>query len=257
MPMPPASGLLLLEPPFSPRKLPGLMLWLRDSGEYQASDFATPAAADADPVGGWLDSGPRATNVLQATSTKRGILKTGANGLNGRVITRFDGTDDHLGGSFVVPAGASGFTVLAAARTGATVPSLQVIFGSGETLTTGIRWAVGLGTDVNDGMGWAGPTAGVHLGSGAALAANTPYVCSWRSNKASWVTRRNGAQIAAPSDTSFPSGTWTAFVASENAGSWPLKGDLGELIVCFADIGAAVVQRAERYLAARWGVVLA
>src|SRR5262245_39968698 len=84
---------------FAPTDVAGLQLWLRgDAGTFQDAARTTAAAADGDPVGGWRDDSGGAHHFSQATAAKRGTLKTGANGINGRSIVRFDGVDDYLSG---------------------------------------------------------------------------------------------------------------------------------------------------------------
>lgn len=239
---------------FNPGRVPGLKVWLLSdqAGRYQESGLVTPAVADNDPVGGLINLAGGSA-LIQATSTKRPLLKHGI--LGGRSVLRADGTDDYLAGTFN-PAG-TGLTIITACRTGGAIPSSGIIVGSGGVGgTSGIRWGFGLGSDASFGMGWVGATAGTGLVVGSALSINTPYICSWRTNKAGWVSRRNGVQISAPADGSYPSGTFNLFVLMEDAVSWPFNGDLGALLIYASDIGAAMTQKIEKYLGKRWGVAL-
>lgn len=66
-------------------------------GMYQertGASATTPAAADADPVGTWLDQSGNGRHVVAATDAKRPSRKDGIQ--NGLPIARFDGSDDYL-----------------------------------------------------------------------------------------------------------------------------------------------------------------
>lgn len=77
---------------FTPASVAGLVLWLKaDSGTYQDADATTVAAADADPVGGWLNQVTGITYATQSTADKRPVLKL--NILTGKSVIRFDGAD--------------------------------------------------------------------------------------------------------------------------------------------------------------------
>lgn len=73
---------------FDPSKLSGLVMWVKtDAGLFQESTFATPAVADADPVGGWRDQSGQGNDLTQATAGSRPTLKV--NIQNGRPVLRF------------------------------------------------------------------------------------------------------------------------------------------------------------------------
>lgn len=85
--------------PFSPSDIAGLVLWLDASlGTYQSTG-GSAALADGDPVGEWQDQSGNGNDVTQVTGEKKPVLKTGANGLNGLPVLRFDGSSDLLAGS--------------------------------------------------------------------------------------------------------------------------------------------------------------
>jgi hypothetical protein len=80
---------------FSPLSIAGLKLWFEaDQVLWQDSARSTLAVADGDPVGAWDDASVSAKHATQATSTKRGTLKTNIFGT--RPAVRFDGVDDFL-----------------------------------------------------------------------------------------------------------------------------------------------------------------
>lgn len=75
--------------PFSPSSLSGLQAWY-DAG--QISGVTTDGAA----VASWTDLSGNGRHATQATAGMQPVLKTGANGIGGAPVVRFDGTDDWL-----------------------------------------------------------------------------------------------------------------------------------------------------------------
>lgn len=91
---------------FSPLSFgPTLAQWLQnDAGLYQertGASATTLAAADADPVGSWLDQSGNGRHMTTTADSKRPVLKL--NIQNGRSVIRFDGIDDFLAASFSFP----------------------------------------------------------------------------------------------------------------------------------------------------------
>ena len=82
----------ILDPPFSPASVQGLVLWL-DAGQglFQSTGGAA-ATANADPVGQWMDQSGNARHGTQATTAAKPTLRL--NQVNGRPALRFDGADD-------------------------------------------------------------------------------------------------------------------------------------------------------------------
>lgn len=83
---------------FAPTDISGLNFWLKaDAGLYQertGASATTPASADSDPVGTWLDQSGQANHVVASANSKRPTLKLSVQ--NGRSVVRFDGVDDCL-----------------------------------------------------------------------------------------------------------------------------------------------------------------
>jgi hypothetical protein len=77
---------------FSPASL-SPSFWLKADGTLRQTVSGTPATADNDPVGEWVDVGSFAANPSGAT-TKRPLLKL--NIKNSLPVIRFDGVDDQL-----------------------------------------------------------------------------------------------------------------------------------------------------------------
>jgi len=63
------------------------------------------SGSDGDSVSNWSDEGG-GNDLFQGMGSKQPILKTGSNGINGKNVVRFDGTDDLL------TTGTSGYTTI-------------------------------------------------------------------------------------------------------------------------------------------------
>lgn len=81
------------ELPIVPTDLTGLVCWFKaDVGTFQNSNGTTAASANDDPVGYWADQSGNNYHATQNTAEKRPLLKTGANGINGRSVLSSGGT---------------------------------------------------------------------------------------------------------------------------------------------------------------------
>lgn len=88
---------------FNPISLGNLKVWLKASaGVFQDTALTTPATADGDPVGGWVDQSGSGNNVLQATVGAKPALKLGANGIGGVAALSFDGARNMASAAFGV-----------------------------------------------------------------------------------------------------------------------------------------------------------
>jgi hypothetical protein len=80
---------------WTPKNIAGLALWLDASDAstlFQDSALTTPAVADTDPIGGWLDKSGNGRNALQATALQRGRLRL--NIINGKPVWANDVNDE-------------------------------------------------------------------------------------------------------------------------------------------------------------------
>jgi hypothetical protein len=149
---------------FAPTDVAGLQLWLRgDAGTFQDAARTTAAANDGDPVGGWRDDSGEGDHFSQATAAKRGTLKTGANGINGRAVVRFDGVDDFLAGpalSALVAAGT--FTAMAVFKPTAIDTNNPNTWNNDALISDGLggNWGLHFKSGTPDVLAynWDGPT---------------------------------------------------------------------------------------------------
>lgn len=72
----------------APPAMTNLWSWVKaGSGVFQDSGLSTPATADGNPVGGWVDQTGNSRNWLQSTSASRPTLKLSI--INGQPVVRF------------------------------------------------------------------------------------------------------------------------------------------------------------------------
>lgn len=229
--------------PFTPAAITGLKLWLKaDAGTFQDSIMTVQAVSDADPVGGWQDQSGNGKHVVQATSTKRGTLKLGANGQNGRAVVRGDGVDDFLASATVASTAVDNLTVFIACKI-TNVSDYSIAFGNGG----GGGHRFGLFTNNNRLVNWlsGNMTDGAHT-------TNIFEVVQYGNSAGTWSMRVNGSAAALTPDNSVittPAGTQ---VLANNAGANPSTVDIGEVLLYDAALTAQQIADVEAYLNARW-----
>ncbi len=131
-------------------------LWLKGDGVlWQDSARATAAVADGDPVGSWDDASGNGRHAQQATSMKRFLLKTGANGLNALPVLRSDGVDDTL--DAIIDATATQTIMLVTKKLSAPSGSSRTVLALAAAADTAQLY-----TNTANGTGyhWYLPTAG-------------------------------------------------------------------------------------------------
>jgi PA14 domain-containing protein/flagellar hook capping protein FlgD len=226
---------------------PDPVLWLR------ADQIA---GQNGDPVSLWADASGGGHNASQPSGTFQPVLRTGAQGLNGKNVVSFDGVDDYLRTSF--GSSAAGMTVFYIVRTGSTVPLYGTVFGSGGAIyqpTAGIRWRFGLGPS-DWGAGWAGPDAWVNFGTVPGIGPNATVFARYRKDGTGWSI--DGVNNVTVSDTSMPSGTFNGIVGAESTreSEWAyfFKGDIAEILVYGRPLGDAECADVKLLLKAKWGL---
>lgn len=231
--------------PFVPTSITGLKLWLKsDAGTFTDSAMTTAATADADPVGGWQDQSANGKNFIQATSTKRGTLKTGANGQNSKSVVRGDGVDDVLACASAVSVATDNYTLFIASRT--RIP------GSGNAAQVNIG-------GINDGYGYTinnGPMRDV-LMSGVAFLTDSIYVsntfeiATYQRAAGTSTLRANAVVKSLTLSTSTPLAPTVASLFGIGAAVFA-DCDIGEVLVYEAALTAGQIASLEAYLNARW-----
>lgn len=237
---------------FTPLSLPGLTLWIDASDPsrlFQDSALTTPAAADADPVGGYMDKSLKGRN-LAAAGTARPLLKSAVQ--NGKNVLRFDGVNDLL--SFT-PTSLTAWTVF-----------IVVDINSKTSFGGVMQWskpsnAVAGFMLVSDETGTANYTpeqvvisaAGAESApkkrSAAYALPKTPELSVWTSTPT--LTTNGAAQTIADGATG-----WTNANAAGNIGAgYAFLGmDLAELLVYDSVLSAASIAAVTTYLNAKWAL---
>lgn len=227
---------VVLGSPFTPKRLPGLQLWL-DAGVGLFSDAGiTPAVPDA-TIQQWNDQSGLGQNVSQATAGSRPQFK--ANILGGRPVLRLDGTDDRLFGTIVSVA--QPFTAIIVANVGASASGSKTPFGF---------TSASIYMNVNE---QAGLFAGAAADSTAAIDGAFKILGGVFQGAAS-VLRVNGVPTVLN-----PGGNATGTGVNLGSNSTPLEfiaGDIAEAILCQGALPATWIARVERYLNRKYGMGL-
>jgi hypothetical protein len=245
---------LHVPPSFAPTDVPNLELWL---------DGRDLVGADGAAIATWTKrAGATGINATQATGARQPLIKSGANGLNGQPVARFDGVNDFM--LSTLNAGSTGFTIYIVGRTGGTTQSYGVLVGSGgqngQTFnpTTGIYWAFARETGSTFGAGWGGPTGAVDLGAVTGLAINQAFYARYRTNKIAWSI--DGPNATTPADTSFPTGTFQVTIGCDGqdtntqvpAGN--INDDIAAILIYSAAVSDPNDALIKTYCNSVWGV---
>jgi hypothetical protein len=213
-----------------------------DVGLYQDSGATTPATANNDPVGYWLDSSRSGRSPIQTTAGSRPVLQTATLGV------KFDGTDDHLiyTGAIADTTG----TINVIFRTGATDFATRgdqalVSFADNGTANTWLE--IGIGSDGRIYIeSNAGGTKHTVVGS-SFLAVSTSYLLSVSYDGTAYFASLNGVEQNPLSITNIGTFAWIGNVSSvdnfviggtvTSAGLVrPFQGEVSELLINKKDV---------------------
>lgn len=231
-------SLLARSSAFSPLSL-SPVLWLKADGVvWQDSARTTLATADGDPVGAWDDASGNGNHVLQATASKRPLLKTsgGATGTGSKRVL-FDGVDDFLQ-LLSLNLGTSWMICLLTTRGGAEDYFFGAKAGGGGSLITGYS---------GDAEYYGSPPRLV-IAATNAIPSGFHSVCVG-ANSGGHTTRLDGA--AGPSDAAAAAdldGGVTVGADRETAA--PLSGSISE-VIAFSSYSAANLALLDAYLNGR------
>ncbi len=228
------------------------------ASKWAISGVHVPATATSDPVGYWADKSGNNRHAVQATAGSRPLVGT----QNGRKALTFDGVNDNLKHIPTSTLGANAITFLSAVRHNLTgqptflcgpvdLSHSNAYRPVGRYQSTSNNWLFVGGTLANVSSAYRSqPDRFIHMldgqrdAGGASVHAVREFF--------------NGAVVA----TGSISTTWTTADQKLNIGTREdngvqYKGDICELLVYDRLLTTAERQRAERYLAARWGITLA
>lgn len=234
---------------FSVATLPGLALWLEaDTGTYQDAARTTPAVADGDAVGGWLDQSSEAAHASQADDTKRPVLKLGIQ--NGQPVLRFDGSNDYLAGALSLLAGNSDKTLFTVAK--CATASGKAIFHYGAAANGGsFGLAIGAAPDYTV-VQWGGGS--FDLQGGTPTTAWQVLTAVKTGNALSLY--RDGALLVGPTAKSAANITGTDYRVGELlafSNNWDR--DIAAVVLCGA-LTTAQRQAAEQAFGTKYGIAI-
>lgn len=220
----------------------GAVLWLKAD---------SLVGADGSTVSAWADSSGSGSDPTTITNV---VLKTGANGLNGLNVAKFNGSTSVMFGSF--SPGSTGLTVAYVARVATRDLYGSILSTAGSpTATTGATFSMACGTDANQGAGYGGTTANVFFGAVVGSADNTAYFASYVYNRTQW--QLDGLNTTVVSDTAWPTGAFNYAVGHDRVSapvhSW-FNGDIAEVIVYASALGATDLATLKSYLKSKWSV---
>lgn len=215
--------------PFSPLALDGCKLWL-DASQITGLN-------DGDAVAQWNDLSGNANHMLQATSSKQPLYKTGVK--NNLPVVRFDGSDDWME--------TAAFTLSMPVTIFSVFQFLTLKSGYGSVYDGSVNNTANLAqngtalTEYTNGF-WGAQT----------VAASTFYahVCAF--NGTSSYTKLAGGSKVTGSLTNVSLGGFRLFCGDnygENA-----NGDLAELLVYSEALSDEIVANALLYLQGKWGL---
>lgn len=239
-----------------PRTIDGLVAWF-DADQISAADLDVNGNVET-----WqnLGTGGDATNTI----TNNRPTPT-ANGLNGRQVLTFDGSNDRLSWSASSYADASLF-VVSSQTVGASgsARNMRVISAGANAGQTGyirnqvnnnnaasqLDFAVGGFTTGTNRILYTWQTSGYGAGNGPSYGP-TVLACLWSS--AGMILRQNGVQRGTATT---PGSLQPSFIGADAANGNLMTGYVAEILIYTPRISATQVEFVERYLGAKWGITI-
>ncbi len=244
---------------FTPAEIPGLALWLDASDAstlFQDAAATTPATATSDPVGAWLDKSGNARHATQATAGSRPTRSVAINTRSAVLLA--NGAVQRLTANGV-------YMDALGDNTNKRITILATLQSSGQSQQKSIG-------EVDQGSGFGcyhniSNIAYFDAGAGVpASRAQGALASSVITGGAVFIGRRDGGAVDQWYNGALIAGSLTSATGSlRTAGDNPFSvkavnsGSLayGEVLVYNRALTSAERQRAERYLASRWGITLA
>jgi|GEM_PF-2163075 len=213
--------------PFTPARLPGLLLWL-DASQISGK-------SDGDAISQWSDLSGNGNHWTQATGSEQPTYQT--NEIGGKPVVQFDGVDDVL--TRTALDFGSTYTVFVVFRRDASGES-SLLFSSGGgydfSLDTGL-------------LNFANSSRDENAVSAALLPLMAPAVFSYKRQQ----LRKNGT-AASLTGASFAGNNLRSYLGSNPVAWWPIS--IAEVVVSTSDLTLAQVEATESYLLAKWSPVL-
>ncbi|HNW96905.1 MAG TPA: PKD domain-containing protein [Bacteroidales bacterium] len=222
----------------TPKDITGLQLWLR-------ADSAATIHLSGSNVTIWDDCSGNGNNATQSNSSNQPIYNNSISLLNNKPAISFNGSSNSLSFPLLSSTEYSFFTVIS---TGTSKNTYEIFLGSSQS--TGARWALAVGSDAVDGIGWAGSNANVDLGNSNFILVNNFYILSFIKSTTGWNIYCNGSFIRTVYDASFPtySNTWNWVIGSETGLNYYLSGYIADIIIYNKALADNERQNVEDYL---------
>ncbi len=234
---------------FAPDTLSGLVFWFKGGSTYwQDSGRTTPAVADGDPVAAWDDSSVGANHATTATAGYRPTLKTGANGINGVSVLRWDGTDDNLVSA--ASASTKPFTLFAVCKptsfaAGRAIVGAPSVGGMSTVITTG-----GKQEALKSGTAVIGDST-TALTAAAACIIELTY-----SSSGGFAFYKAGVADGSGTGNQTFTSMSTVLGKDPGGGGSTFLGDIAEIIKYDAVLTANQLQAVENYLGNKYGIAV-
>jgi len=234
---------------FAPDTLSGLVFWFKGGSTYwQDSGRTTPAVADGDPVAAWDDSSVGANHATTATAGYRPTLKTGANGINGVSVLRWDGTDDNLVSA--ASASTKPFTLFAVCK--------PTSFAAGRAIV-GAPSAGGMSTVITTGGKQEALKSGTAVIGDSTTALTAAAACiielTYSSSGGFAFYKAGVADGSGTGNQTFTSMS-TVLGKDPGGGGSTFLGDIAEIIKYDAVLTANQLQAVENYLGNKYGIAV-
>jgi hypothetical protein len=244
---------------FNPMSIPNAVLWV---------DGTTVPGADGAAIGTWTNGAPTGAgaNPTQGTAGNKPLLKTGVNGINGVSVLRFDGIDDFMlnpvdtqgaGTDFLVfrltaTPGASTFytPVLYKGSTGPVFDELLLANNAGYQPYT-IKADYNNVSSSSQGIANALDTS-AHVFSSTYSGGTDTLPASYTISLDGVSTTVVAGGVVAIVLTSL--GSIGARVSVALAVTFPMAGDIGEIIRFSRVLTAAEIALVTSYLRTKWGI---
>jgi hypothetical protein len=227
----------------------GLSLWLKaDAGTYQertGASATTPAVADTNPVGSWLDQSGSGNHFTATADTRRPLLKT--NILNGMPVLRFDGVNDFLRAATFDPGDSVSLFLVVTPSTTSTTYGL---FDSAHDTAGTFR-----GGSISSGVGvmeWHNAAPSFNLSLPDANPVLLEFILSLNSTR-SVIYYNNAALISTNTNGAITGIAWNQpTIGSVNGGGEGyFTGDVFEVLLFNSALSASNRQAMETYLNSR------
>jgi len=237
-----------------------LVLWL------SAEDVG---GSDGSVISAWVSREGNSYLFHQNNLSKQPVLKTGANGINGYSVVRFDGSDDLLAYNGTLTTATDG-VVVALIRLSSGFAAYQTVLASCDVGASTRYFALRAYEDIDPRFAISiaqrdNDTAEDMYGN-SEVTSDVPYVMSWISTGTEYRMRHNGVEQSVNIQAGANNGDWfgdttqrdtvTLGALQRNTEAQFLKGDICELVICAPNISSADLSRLEQYMSERGDVVL-